>query len=32
MQGQVKWFDAQKSYGFIIGEDDLCKPYEGRFW
>lgn len=22
MQGQVKWFDAQKSYGFIIGEDE----------
>lgn len=22
MQGQVKWFNAQKSYGFIIGEDE----------
>lgn len=22
MQGQVKWFDAQKGYGFIIGEDE----------
>lgn len=22
MQGQVKWFNAQKGYGFIIGEDE----------
>lgn len=22
MQGQVKWFNTQKGYGFIIGEDE----------